>query len=56
VSTRYPDPDAVSPTTAEVGEALEGVASLITGIVALPPSAVRADRDDGRAEANNAGC
>jgi hypothetical protein len=55
-STRYPDPDTVSPTNAEVGEALEAVASLITAIVALAPSAVRADRDDGRAEANSAGC
>jgi hypothetical protein len=53
---RYPDPDTVSPTTAEVGEALEAVASLITAIVALAPSAVRADGDDGRAEPNSAGC
>src|SRR6266481_4981854 len=29
VTTRYPDPDAVLPTAAEVGEALEAVASLI---------------------------
>src|SRR5271167_2195253 len=35
VTTRYPDPDAVSPTIAEVGEALVAVAALIAAIVAL---------------------
>jgi hypothetical protein len=44
VTTRYPDLDAVLPTTAEVGEALETVASLINGIIAVAPTAAGADR------------
>jgi hypothetical protein len=47
VTTRYPGPDAVSPSAAEVGEALEAVASLIAAIIALSPPAARTDRDDG---------
>lgn len=45
VMTRYPDPDAVSPTIAEVGEPLEAVAALIAGIVALAPPAARRDSE-----------
>jgi HEPN domain-containing protein len=44
VTTRYPDPDAVLPTIAEVGEALEAVASLISAIIAVSPPAAGADR------------
>jgi HEPN domain-containing protein len=43
VTTRYPDPDAVSPTIVEVDEALEAVASLIAAIVDLAPPAARRD-------------
>ena len=39
VTTRYPDLDAVLPNIAEVEEALETVASLISGIIALSPPA-----------------
>jgi HEPN domain-containing protein len=45
VTTRYPDPDAVSPTIVEVDEALEAVASLIAAIVDLAPPAVRRDSE-----------
>jgi len=52
VTTRYPDPDAMLPTAAEVGEALEAAASLIAAIIALSPSAAREDRDDSGAGAD----
>jgi HEPN domain-containing protein len=45
VTTRYPDPDAVSPTIVEVDEALEAVASLIAAIVDLAPPAARRDSE-----------
>jgi HEPN domain-containing protein len=45
VTTRYPDPDAVSPTVVEVDEALEAVASLIAAIVDLAPPAARRDSE-----------
>lgn len=51
VTTRYPDPDAVLPTAAEVGEALKAVALLIAAIIALSPPAAREDRADSGAGA-----
>jgi len=49
VTTRYPDPDALLPTIAEVEEALEAVASLISRIIALRPPAAGPDDDPSRA-------
>jgi HEPN domain-containing protein len=43
VSTRYPNLDAVAPTTAEISEALDAVASLIAAIIALAPPTARPD-------------
>ena len=47
VTTRYPGPDEVSPTTDEVEEALDAVAALIAAIVALVPPAARTDGNRG---------